>query len=284
MTKLIVLFERIALTLQVWTEICFLTRSEFIAYRPPRGESIINPQHNVDANFTASSKSAPSFNALTTTVTNTPAPPPVNNTPAPPKYNSRTSTVEQRSAHSDNKSEKKEDKEAKLLSNLKSKVVTLELENKELKASQKKKLEEIKVKVDEAKVKAESKFEEREVKTNQKLVATESKLQNANSKIEELTKEIKASTAKFAAQSQQVVKSVPAVATNSAAIDASVIASEYLKLTSVIQNTETQIISSRLKAETSIALLREDESQKLKVFFIYINFIARKITINCIFK
>jgi hypothetical protein len=75
---------------------------------------------------------------------------------------------------------------------------------------------------------------------------------------------------------------VPAVATNSAAIDASVIASEYLKLTSVIQNTETQIISSRLKAETSIALLREDESQKLKVFFIYINFIARKITINCI--
>ena len=309
MAKLIVLFQRIAFSLQIWTQISFITRSEFIAYRPPRVESSgTTPQLEVVAEYTDSSKSTPRYNAQTTAVSSipeslsvnntpgplqvnntpgplqvnrTPAPLSVDNTPAPPKYNSRSSTIGRRQEYSDSKSESKEDKEAKIVSNLKSKVVALELENKELKASQKKKLEEIKTKTEEAKAKTEQKFEEKEIKTNQKLEVAESKLQYANSKIEELTKEIKVTAAKSA----QIPKLAPAIATNSAGTEASAIASEYLKLTSVIQNTETQIISNRLKAETSIALLREEETQKLKVFFMYIKFImSKQITINFIFE
>jgi hypothetical protein len=269
MTKLIVLFQRIAFSLEIWTKICFITRSEFIAYKPPRGESVILPPHKAGAKSTANSKTTSSSNIQTT--------PQTNNIPAPPKYNSRSSTVEKRAEYADNKSESKGDKEAKAISNLKGKIVTLEQENKELRASQKKKLDEIKIKSDDAKVRAESKFEEKETKLNQKIELTESKLQNATSKIEELTKELKMASSKSIAHSQQAPKPgpqqapkpgpvTPAVATNSAVTDAGTIASEYLKLTSVIQNTEKEIISNRLKTETTIALLREDEAQKLKVF------------------
>ena len=266
------LLDKAAYSMNTWTKLCFIGKTEFLAYSTSscQGKFSKQPKHT--------DPTAPG---------NTEA-----KTLAPPdkissKYNSRSSTVEQRNLQTKKESEikskqTKEEKEAVIVEKLREKIQVLESEKQSLKQMNAEIKATRKVEVDTAVAKAESKTDSKIDRISKQLDLTQQSLVKANMKVQDLScentelktkkKELDSKLLSSAQRSTGNILTTP-VATESKPTSTlpqklptpSSIAEEYKLLTTVVQDTETAIAIKRIRAENTIALAKMDEAKLLEV-------------------